>query len=137
MELKIKGWISWLTIATLTGKPITIYGDGKQVRDVLCVEDLIDTFDKFLNSKLKHEVFNIGGGPKNTLSLLELLEMLKGMSGANPKVSFAEWRPADQKVYISNINKAKNLLNWEPKTSPENGVKRLVNWVSNNIELFK
>jgi len=132
-----QGWVSWLTIATLTGKPITIYGDGKQVRDVLYVEDLIDAFDKFLNSKLKHEVFNIGGGPKNTLSLLELLEMLKSMSGANPKVSFAEWRPADQKVYISNINKARVLLNWEPKTSPEDGVKRLVNWVSNNIKLFK
>jgi len=132
-----QGWVSWLTIATLTGKPITIYGDGKQVRDVLYVEDLIDAFDKFLNSKLKHEVFNIGGGPKNTLSLLELLEMLKSMSGANPKVSFAEWRPADQKVYISNINKARALLNWEPKTSPEDGVKRLVNWVSNNIKLFK
>jgi CDP-paratose 2-epimerase len=121
----------------LTGKPITIYGDGKQVRDVLCVEDLIDAFDKFLNSKLKNEVFNIGGGPKNTLSLLELLEMLKRMGSANPKVSFAEWRPADQKVYISNISKVKTSLSWEPKTSPENGVKRLVNWVSNNIELFK
>jgi CDP-paratose 2-epimerase len=132
-----QGWVSWLTIATLTGKPITIYGDGKHVRDVLYVEDLIDAFDKFLNSKLKHEVFNIGGGPKNTLSLLELLEMLKNMSGANPKVSFAEWRPADQKVYISNINKVRVLLNWEPKISPEDGVKRLVSWVSNNIELFK
>ena len=132
-----QGWVSWFAIATLTGKPITIYGDGKQVRDVLYVEDLIDAFDKFLNSNLRHEVFNIGGGPKNTLSLLELLEMLKRMSGANPKVLFAEWRPADQKVYISNINRAKTSLSWEPKTSPENGVKRLVNWVSNNIELFK
>jgi CDP-paratose 2-epimerase len=132
-----QGWVSWLTIATLAGKPITIYGDGKQVRDVLYVSDLIEAFDKFLNSKLRHEVFNIDGGPKNTLSLLEVLEMLKRMSGANPKVSFAEWRPADQKVYISNINRAKTSLSWEPKTSPEDGVKRLVNWISNNIELFK
>jgi CDP-paratose 2-epimerase len=132
-----QGWISWLAIATLTGKPITVYGDGKQVRDVLYVSDLIDAFDKFLNSKLKHEVFNIGGGPKNTLSLLELLEMLKWMSGMNPKISFAGWRPADQKVYISNINKAKALLNWEPKTSPKDGVGRLENWISNNIRLFK
>jgi len=132
-----QGWVSWLTIATLTGKPITIYGDGKQVRDVLYVGDLIDAFDKFLNSSLKHEVFNIGGGPKNTLSLLELLEMLKWMSSMNPKISFAGWRPADQKVYISNINKAKILLNWEPKTSPEDGVGKLVNWISNNIGLFK
>jgi CDP-paratose 2-epimerase len=116
-----QGWISWLTIATLTGKPITIYGDGKQVRDVLYVSDLIEAFDKFLNSKLRHEVFNIGGGPKNTLSLPELLEMLKGISGMNPTISFTGWRPADQKVYISNINKAKILLNWELKTSTENG----------------
>ena len=132
-----QGWVSWLTIATLTGKPITIYGDGKQVRDVLYVSDLIEAFDKFLNSKSKHEVFNIGGGPKNPLSLLELLEMLKRMSGMNPKISFAGWRPADQKVYISNINKTKTLLNWEPKTSPENGIKRLVSWIPNNIGLFK
>ncbi|MCC6018825.1 MAG: hypothetical protein LM601_07335 [Candidatus Verstraetearchaeota archaeon] len=85
------------------------------------MEDLTNAFDNFLNSKLRHEVFNIGGGPKNTLSLLELLEMLKWMSGANPKVSFAGWRPADQKVYISNINKAKALLSWEPKTSLKMG----------------
>jgi CDP-paratose 2-epimerase len=132
-----QGWVSWFAIATLTGKPIIIYGDGKQVRDVLYVEDLVNAFDKFLNSNLKHEVFNIGGGPKNTLSLLELLEMLKRMSGMDPKISFTEWRPADQKVYISNINKAKILLNWEPKTTPENGIRRLVNWISNNIRLFK
>jgi CDP-paratose 2-epimerase len=132
-----QGWVSWFAIATLTGKPITIYGDGKQVRDVLYVGDLINAFDKFLNSNLKHEVFNIGGGPKNTLSLLELLEMLKRMNGMNPKISFADWRPADQKVYISNINKAKVLLNWEPKTTPEDGIRRLVNWILNNIGLFK
>jgi len=132
-----QGWVSWFAIATLTSKPITIYGDGKQVRDVLYVEDLVNVFDKFLNSNLKHEVFNIGGVPKNTLSLLELLEMLKRMSGMNPKISFAEWGPADQKVYISNINRAKILLNWEPKTTPEDGIKRLVNLISNNIRLFK
>jgi CDP-paratose 2-epimerase len=132
-----QGWVSWFAIATLTGKPMTIYGDGKQVRDVLYIGDLINAFDKFLNSNLKHEVFNIGGGPENTLSLLELLEMLEKMSGMKPKISFAEWRPADQKVYISNINKAKILLNWKPKTTPEDGVGRLVNWISNNIGLFK
>ena len=132
-----QGWVSWFAIATLTSKPITIYGDGKQVRDVLYVEDLVNVFDKFLNSNLKHEVFNIGGVPKNTLSLLELLEMLKRMSGMDPKISFTDWRPADQKVYISNINKAKILLNWEPKTTPEDSIRRLVNWILNNIGLFK
>ena len=132
-----QGWISWFAIATLTGKLITIYGNGKQVRDVLYVSDLVDVFDKFLNSNLRHEVFNIGGGPRNTLSLFELLEMLKRMSGMNPKISFAGWRPADQKIYTSNINKVKTLLNWEPKISPEDGVRRLVNWISSNMGLFK
>jgi CDP-paratose 2-epimerase len=63
--------------------------------------------------------------------------MLKRMSGINPKISFADWRPADQEVYISNINKAKILLNWEPKITPEDGIRRLVNWILNNIGLFK
>jgi len=128
-----QGWVSWFVIATLTGKPITIYGNGKQVRDILYVKDLVEAFDKFLNSSLKHEVFNIGGGPNNTLSLLELLEMLKRMTSLNPRVSFAGWRPADQKVYVSDISKARVLLKWEPKTSVENGIRRLIKWISENV----
>jgi CDP-paratose 2-epimerase len=131
-----QGWVSWLTIATLTGKPIIIYGDGKQIRDVLCVNDLVNAFDKFLNSKLKHEVFNIGGGPKNTLSILELLKMLKEMTGTNPNMSFTEQRPSDQKVYVSNINKLKLLLSWEPKISIREGIRKLINWKSDNIGMF-
>lgn len=128
-----QGWVAWFVIATLTDRPLTIYGDGKQVRDVLYVKDLVEAFDKFLNSNLKHEVFNIGGGPENTLSLLELLEEL---TGRRPKISFADWRLADQKVYISDITKAKEKLGWKPKISPREGVKRLVKWVSSNISLL-
>jgi CDP-paratose 2-epimerase len=131
-----QGWVSWFAIATLMGKPITIYGDGKQVRDVLYVKDLVEAFDKFLSSNLKHEVFNIGGGPNNTLSLLELLEILKKMTGLSPRVSFAEWRPADQKVYVSDINKARALLRWEPKTSVEDGIRRLIKWILENMGLL-
>lgn len=132
-----QGWLSWFVIATLTDRPIIIYGNGKQVRDVLFVDDLIRAFDSFVLSSLRHEVFNIGGGFENTLSLIELLALLEKLTGKIANVSFADWRHADQKVYISDISKATEKLSWQPKISPEEGVKRLVNWVSKSIELFK
>ncbi len=89
-----------------------------------------------MESSLKHEVFNIGGGPNNTLSLLELLNLLEKLIGRIPKVNYSNWRPADQKVYISDISKAEKLLRWRAKVSPEEGLRRLVNWVSKNVALF-
>jgi len=131
-----QGWVAWFVTATLTDKPITIYGDGKQARDILYIRDLVEAFDAFMTSNQKHEVFNLGGGPDNTISLLELLDLLKKHAGKRPRISFKNWRPADQKVYVSNISKAKTLLNWEPKINPKEGVKRLIKWVHNNLELF-
>ncbi|MBD3155376.1 MAG: NAD-dependent epimerase/dehydratase family protein [Candidatus Aenigmarchaeota archaeon] len=127
-----QGWVAWFTIATILGKPITIYGDGKQVRDVLFVSDLIDAFDRFINGNLKHGVFNIGGGPENTMSLLELLDILEEITGKKSKLSFDNWRPSDQKVYISNIKEIENKLRWKPKVKPKEGVRKLANWVSKN-----
>lgn len=132
-----QGWVAWFVIATILGKPIRIYGNGKQVRDVLHVSDLVKAFDLFLKSKLKQEVFNIGGGPNNTLSLLELIDILQGLSGKRAKITFTNWRPADQKVYISDISKACRKLKWAPKISPQDGVKGLINWVSRNIDIFR
>jgi CDP-paratose 2-epimerase len=131
-----QGWLAWFAIACLTGKPITIYGNGKQVRDTLYVKDLVEAFDLFIRSKLKHVVFNMGGGPRNTLSVLELLDILQDVTSAKPGVSFSEWRPADQRVYISDIRKAQEMLHWKPKVAPQEGVKRLVNWVRENRHLF-
>jgi len=132
-----QGWIAWFTIATLTNKPITIYGDGKQVRDVLYISDLIEVYDAFINSNLKHEVFNIGGGPENTLSLIELINLLKELTRKETKIFFDEWRIGDQKVYISNISRAYEKLGWKPKINPREGVKKIVKWIEENISLFK
>ena len=133
-----QGWVAWFTIATITGKPITIYGDGRQVRDILYVTDLVNAFDSFLQRKnqLSGEVFNMGGGPENTISLIELLDMLEQLTGKRSKITFSNWRPSDQKVYVSNISKAKEKLRWSPKVSPKEGVEKLVNWVSENKHLF-
>ena len=123
------GWVAWFKIATLLGKKLTIYGDGKQVRDVLYVDDLVRAFDLFLKKKsLKHEVFNIGGGVKNTLSLLELLDILRDITRKKIEVKYSDWRTADQKVYISNISKAKKIFGWEPKVTPREGVQKLASW---------
>ena len=130
-----QGWVAWFTIAALTGKPITIYGDGKQVRDLLWVDDLIGAYRAFLGSNHPHGVFNMGGGPENTLSLLELLELLRPRANSL-SVSYADWRPSDQKVYVSNIDKARRDLGWKPHISPEEGVERLAAWVDANRSLF-
>lgn len=135
--LEDQGWVAWFAIATLSGKPITIYGNGKQIRDILYVNDLVKAFDAFIRSRLKHEVFNIGGGPKNTLSLLELLELLEELTGKKSKTTFADWRQADQKVYISNISKAKKRLGWKPKVNARAGIERLTRWVSDNVDYLK
>jgi CDP-paratose 2-epimerase len=131
-----QGWVAWFTIANVTGKPITIYGDGKQVRDVLYVTDLVNAYDAFLKRGITQGVYNIGGGPENTLSLLELLEILRKLTGRESEISFSDWRPSDQKVYISDISKAERELGWKPLISPEAGVKNLVDWVSKNEGLF-
>lgn len=131
-----QGWVAWFTIATLLGKPITIYGDGKQVRDVLYITDLVQLYDLFLKSSLKHGIFNTGGGPGNTLSLLQLLDLLEKLTGKRSEISYSDWRPSDQKVFVADISAAKSALGWEPKVSPEEGVKKLVGFVSENKHLF-
>lgn len=132
-----QGWVSWLTIATQTNRPTTIFGNGKQVRDVLYVQDLVDAFDRFLTGNLRHEVFNMGGGPENTLSLIELLEMLKELTGKSPRIRYANWRTADQKIYISDIRRAQTQLQWKPTTNPREGVEKLNNWVRDNLSMFE
>ena len=131
-----QGWLAWFAIATITGKPITIFGDGKQVRDILFVTDLIQAYDKFVSSKLKHGVYCMGGGQDYTLSLLELLDLLEEFTGKRSKISFSDWRPSDQKVFIADTTKAKKELGWKPVVDPRTGVKKLVDWTTENKGLF-
>ncbi|MFQ5710918.1 MAG: NAD-dependent epimerase/dehydratase family protein [Candidatus Geothermarchaeales archaeon] len=130
-----QGWVAHFTISTLRGMPLTIFGDGKQVRDVLYVGDLIRAFESFLVrcNSLKGEVFNIGGGVENTASLLELLDLLERLTGKRSRVIYDEWRPGDQKVYVSDVSKAREALGWVPRIGVEKGLKELTTWISNNI----
>ncbi|NTV28938.1 MAG: NAD-dependent epimerase/dehydratase family protein [Candidatus Omnitrophica bacterium] len=130
------GWIAWFALRVLQGEPITICGDGRQVRDVLWVDDLVQAFAKFIQKPVRHGVFNIGGGPKNTLSLRELLGMLEDATGRKAQVKFRPWRPFDQKVYISDITKVSKALRWNPEVPPLEGVGRLVRWIGYNRGLF-
>jgi len=131
-----QGWVAWFIIATLFNKPITIYGNGKQVRDMLYVDDLVDAFNRFINSDLERGLFNIGGGPDNTISLLEFLDDLEALTGKSPKINFADWRPSDQKVYISDTSKLEKALNWKIKTKVLDGIKKSAEWVKDNKAYF-
>ncbi|GFP28512.1 NAD-dependent epimerase/dehydratase family protein, partial [Candidatus Hakubella thermalkaliphila] len=134
-----QGWVAWFAIAAVFGKPITICGDGKQVRDVLFIDDLLEAFDRVVehNETVQGQVYNIGGGPQNSISLLELLGLLEDLLGRRIRHSFSDWRPGDQLVFISNNGKARRDFGWEPKVSVQDGVERLLRWVERNKELFE
>jgi CDP-paratose 2-epimerase len=134
-----QGWVAWFTIACILGKPITIYGDGKQVRDVLFIDDMVDAYIKVIENidKVNGKAYNIGGGPQNTLSLLELIAFFEDLSGKKIIYSFDNWRIGDQPVFICNVRKAKDDFGWEPKTIVEDGLKKLFDWVTLNKNLFQ
>ncbi len=127
-----QGWLAWFTIAAELGRPVTIYGDGKQVRDVLYVEDLIDVFEIFYDHRdqASGRVFNVGGGPANTLSLLELIERLETLTGRRIERASADWRPGDQPVYVSDIRGLEAEFAWRPRTDITEGLARLHQWVA-------
>lgn len=134
-----QGWVAWFIIASVMGRPITIYGDGKQVRDLLYINDLISLFDLTFDKidEVSGQAFNVGGGPKFTISIWrEFAPLLEKYLDKKIKVKYSDWRPGDQKVYISDIRKAKGLLGWEPEVAVEEGISKLCEWVSANKKLF-
>jgi CDP-paratose 2-epimerase len=129
-----QGWVAWFSIRAMQNLPMTIYGDGKQVRDVLYIDDLIRAYNATVDciDRTSGQVFNIGGGPRITLSLLELIDILERQYGRKLKYNYDNWRPGDQPVYISDIRKAKEYFNWEPQVDATTGVIQLINWIRGN-----
>jgi CDP-paratose 2-epimerase len=128
-----QGWLAWFVIAAAQNQPITIYGNGKQVRDVLFVDDLLNAYESAIRNidRAAGEVFNVGGGPANTISVWrEFAPILEKKIGRKIATTSATWRPGDQKIYVSDIRKAKQHLNWQPQVNVEEGISRLVEWVA-------
>lgn len=134
-----QGWVAWFIIAAVTGRPITLYGTGKQVRDVLFIDDLTDLFLTIAEDidRLGGAILNVGGGPDKKISLLQFLKMLGEVRGEEVPFDFGEARVGDQPVYVSDIRKAEALTGWTPKIDVEEGVQRLVTWVEDNRNLFE
>jgi len=126
-----QGWVAHFLIRALRGQPIAIYGDGRQVRDLLYVEDLIDAFlqaERCLPD-IAGEAFNIGGGPGNTISLNELIQCIEELDGARPRVHHGDWRIGDQRWYVSDHRKFTNISGWRPRTKVVAGVRHLHDWL--------
>lgn len=134
-----QGWLAWLMIAAVTGRQITIYGDGKQVRDVLNVDDLINGYDLAVEKidRAGGQIYNMGGGARNVLAVWsEFGPLLEKLLGHPIAVQHADWRPGDQRVFYADYRKAKEELGWEPKIDLEEGIERLYKWITENRELF-
>lgn len=129
-----QGWVAHFIKKAIEGETITLYGDGMQVRDILYIDDLIEAF-LLAQAKIKNisgQAFNIGGGPENTLSLIELLDLIEDLHGKRPQVRFAEWRACDQKYYVSKARKFQLAAAWRPRIGVPEGVKRLYDWLATN-----
>jgi CDP-paratose 2-epimerase len=139
MGVEDQGWLAWFIIAALTERPIHIYGDGKQVRDVLFVDDLLDVYDAAVANieRAAGQVYNIGGGPELTLSVwIEFSNSLERLFGRPVKAAFSDWRPGDQRIYVSDNRKAGRDLGWSPKVGVAAGLKLLHDWAVANRTLF-
>ncbi len=140
MGVEDQGWVAWFVIAAITGKPITIYGNGKQVRDLLHIDDLVAAF--LLATRridvTKGQVYNLGGGPANTLSIwAEFGPLLSELIGREVvPAAYRDWRPGDQPVFIADIRKAAAEFDWVPQVGVREGIERLVEWVRANRALF-
>ena len=140
-----QGWIAHFVLQALLDRPISIFGTGKQVRDTLYITDLTQLIAEYLqivwdpnstNPIPSSEVFNVGGGGKHTISLNELINFLQEELNKSLNIIKKDWRPADQKYFVSNISKIAQFTGWTPKVSPITGIRHLIAWIKAHLELF-
>lgn len=132
-----QGWVAHFLISAVQNQPITIFGNGKQVRDILYVGDLVQAFRMAQENihRIKGEAFNIGGGSENAVSLLEILDAIEQVHGVKPKITFDEWRVGDQRYYVSDTRKFQLYTGWKPQTSPMQGLKKMYRNMQSQIDL--
>jgi len=129
------GWVANFSIRSVLGWPITIFGTGKQVRDIIYATDVCEAFDAFYKTR-KPGIYNIGGGTRTAISLLECIDILEEINGKRPEVRFASGRHGDLRYFICDITKARKGLNWAPKIMPREGIERLIQWIKENMDIF-
>jgi CDP-paratose 2-epimerase len=129
-----QGWVAHFLLRARSGEPLTIYGDGAQVRDILYVDDLVDAMELAVahasDPEVRGHAFNMGGGPENAVSLLELLELIEELDGTLPPVEWADERTGDQRYYVSDTTRFGELTGWRPAVSVDDGVAALHEWLA-------
>ena len=129
------GWVANFAIRSVLNWPITIFGTGKQVRDIIYATDICEAFDAFYKSR-KAGIYNIGGGKQTAISLLDCIDIIEKINGFRPKVQFAPDRHGDLRYFICDISKAQKELGWSPRIMPEEGIERLISWIKDNKAIF-
>ena len=126
-----QGWVAHFILRALQGERITLFGDGMQVRDILFVDDLVDAFllAERHGAQLAGRAFNMGGGPGNAISLLDLLDRIATLNGRRPEVEFDEWRTGDQRYYVSDTRAFQQATGWQPRVAAGEGLARLYRWL--------
>ena len=126
-----QGWVAHFGRAMLRGEPLTIYGDGCQVRDILWIDDLVRAMRLAMEKidTVSGEVFNLGGGHRNAVSVRGVIDRLADITGADVPVTLADWRPGDQKIYVSDTRRAERILGWKAETSWQAGLEKLAGWL--------
>ncbi|MBW1781136.1 MAG: NAD-dependent epimerase/dehydratase family protein [Deltaproteobacteria bacterium] len=129
------GWVANFAIRSILGWPITIFGSGKQLRDIVYVTDVCRAFDAFFRTQIPG-IYNIGGGTPTAISLLECIDLLQDILGVRPDVRFEPDRYGDLRYFVCNIEEAKKKLGWSPAIMPEEGIRRLVEWIGHEKRIF-
>ncbi len=129
------GWVANFCIRAILGMPISIYGTGKQLRDIIYASDVVEAFEAFRKNPVPG-IYNIGGGKQCMISLKECIGVIEEILGKKLEVNYAEARPGDLNYFVCNIKKAREVLQWKPKVKPSKGVQKLISWIQDNQELF-